>query len=113
MLLTLINEYGEDRLYATRHTSVVTYFTADTSDTGVVLHVEPGYFAIPQIYARVSEDVRHAVLADVAARLGIAVHQVCSVPMRTLCKYADPDVPEYYRYAKRPRGRSKPLNRSF
>lgn len=113
MLLTFVHENEQDRLYATRHQSVVSYFTADETDDGVILHVEPGYFSIPVIFQRVAADVRASILEIVAARVGVAPDEVLKLQMAKLCKFADPDLPEHYRFAKRPRGRNKPLNRAY
>jgi hypothetical protein len=105
MLLTVVRtEDGPSRVYATRHASIVTYFT-ETDDGGVALHAEPGFIAYPWDFVAWEKPVREAVLAEVASRLCIPVEDVARQPLAAIERVADPDLPEHYHYATRRRSR--------
>jgi len=108
MLLTATREAGELRVYVTRFASVVTYFTEDASTGGMKLYVEPGFISIPSEVERLAPYVREAALEEAARRLEVSPAEVLTLSLNALRERADPDVPEYYRYASRRRAPARP-----
>jgi len=106
MLLSTATEAGQLRVYATRYNSIVTYFTEDEATGGIKLNMELGFCALPEDLARVGPSVGEAVIAEIARRLDISPAEVLLASIKTLCKVADPELPTYYRWAPRPRGRA-------
>lgn len=110
MLLTH-DQDRPDRIWVTQFATVGTYFTANDEGDGVILHVEPGFTAYPPHFEAIKDDVRDAVIAEIAARLNISPDDVLRQSMAALRAVADPDLPSEYRYARRSKNRAYP--RSF
>lgn len=81
---------GELRLYATRTSSVVAYFTED-GEGGSVMRLEPGWLAYPEhILTAAYMGVRSAVLEEVSKRLSCEAHEVERHTFGQLMAIADP-----------------------
>jgi hypothetical protein len=106
MLISTATEAGQFRVYAARYNSIVTYFTEDEATGGIKLNLELGFCALLADLARVGPSVVEAVIAEMARRLGIPPADVLQASIKTLCKVVDPELPPYYRWAPRPRGRA-------
>ncbi|MGD9803438.1 MAG: hypothetical protein AB7E81_17745 [Hyphomicrobiaceae bacterium] len=106
MLLSTVTEAGQVRVYATRYNSIVTYFTEDETTGGIKLNMELGFCALPEDLVRVGPSVGEAVIAEIALRLGIPPAEVLQASLKALCEVADPELPAYYRWAPRSRGRA-------
>lgn len=105
MLATLDQTETSPRLYFGRGNSIISYFTPRSDGHGCELCLEPGFHAYPRDFEMHRDEVRLAVLAEAALRLGVAVGEVLALPFTVLQGIADPDVPEKYRFATRRRGR--------
>ncbi len=111
MIITLAREDGKERIYLTRFASVCCYLTDDGSDAGgCTLTVEPGLYAYPPEFERIAPAVEEAILAELAARIGIEPDHVLQQPFARLKSLADPELPEHYRFAKRTKNRAYPRN---
>lgn len=108
MIISLVTSDESVRVYATRHASVVTYFD-EAADGTTVLHVEPGFLAYPDDFARKQDAVAASVLDEIARRLGIFPDEVLRQPFARLAAITDPELPDHYRITTR-RSRSR---RSF
>lgn len=108
MLMTFArDDDAPDRIYMTRHATVVSYF-AESDDGSVVLVTEPGFVAYPTAYALAEPAVRRAALEEAARRLATTVENVVACSFADLKKVCDPELPRHYRYASRSRGRARP-----
>jgi len=101
MLITKTVENNQERIYVTRFASVVTYFTRDERDPDrATLCIEPGLFAYPETFAQAADHVRTDILDFVAGKLGIAAQQVLTLPFAALLSICEPELPDFYRYAR-------------
>lgn len=107
-MLVTHDQDRRDRIWVTRFATVGTYFTANDDGDGVILHVEPGFTAYTPQFEAIKDDVREAVIAEIAGRLNIAPDDVFRQSMAALRAVADPDLPSEYRYARRSKNRSYP-----
>ena len=97
---------GELRVYFTRASTVISYFT-DDEDGGVKTHVAPGEFACPWSTTPEKLDaVRSAMLAETARRLQCHVEQVEQMPFEAIRKIADPHLK--YRHTWTGRSKARP-----
>ena len=106
MLLTFAHEDGEDRLYTTRFQSVRTFFTSEEGGDGVIFNAEPGFAAIPSLFHAPVAQVEASVMAEMSARIGKPANEILQMTFAELRRYADPELPNKYRYASRSRGRT-------
>lgn len=99
---------GELRLYASRTSSVVAYFTED-GDGGALMRLEPGWLAYPdQISTGAYMGIRAAVLEDVATRLSCEAHEVERHSFGQLLAVADPLPNMQHHWYGRTRSQKRP-----
>lgn len=111
MIFTVADEPGSKRVYVTRYASVVSYFS-DDGEGGVKLTIEPGFAAYMPDFERAAPDMYLYILHETARRLSIHVTLVLRQSFKTIASIADPELPGYYRFAKRYRERApqRPLS---
>jgi hypothetical protein len=107
------DDRGQERVIILPLGSVVSYFTSRDDAPGVVLHLQPGFYALPGQFEAQRAEVRDAVLAEAARRLLVPPEEVVNQSLVRLKEVADPDVlaqlNEFSR--RRSKGRNGPFSR--